>query len=135
MHSGSNETISNVAVVDLLPGSQNWNRTPRPRRRRPATQTNSPPTRRRTFRKKACPTQDEASADDADKLSAWQPESTNHHEDRIILYGVFAPNEEAYHYRIKATARGTFVVPPPYAESMYDPALKVRGVAGSIEVQ
>ena len=71
----------------------------------------------------------------ANAKPVWQPESVDRREDRIVLYGTFIPAEYVYHYRMKATSRGTFIVPPPYAESMYDPALKARGLAGSINVE
>jgi hypothetical protein len=37
-------------------------------------------------------------------------------------------------YQIKSCNRGTFVVPPVFAESMYDRNLKGRGVGGKIVV-
>jgi uncharacterized protein YfaS (alpha-2-macroglobulin family) len=117
LRSGSSETIGNVAVVDLLPAGFEL----MPEARHAAEQEPKEDTDKKD--------------DDADAPSAWQPAATDRREDRIVLYGTFAPVKETYRYRIRATSRGSFIVPPSYAQSMYDSALKVRGVAGSIEVQ
>lgn len=110
LRSGSNESLANVAVVDLLPGGFELE---------PEA--------------KATATEDKSAATGDKPL--WQPESVDRREDRIILYGTAVPAEYVYRYKMKAASRGQFVVPPPYAESMYDPALKARGLAGRIEVQ
>ena len=55
-------------------------------------------------------------------------------EDRSIFYGTIGSSTRTISYQIKATNRGEFVVPPPYAESMYDRAIQGRGVAGKITV-
>jgi hypothetical protein len=40
-----------------------------------------------------------------------------------------------YRYRIRATNAGTFLVPPSYAESMYDRTLRARAGASRVIVQ
>ncbi len=55
-------------------------------------------------------------------------------EDRIIAFGSVTPDEQTFRYRLRATGKGTFVVPPPYAEAMYDLSTKARGKAATITV-
>jgi len=39
-----------------------------------------------------------------------------------------------FEYRVKVTGSGNFVVPPPFAESMYHRHLHAQGVAGRFVV-
>ena len=55
-------------------------------------------------------------------------------EDRAVFYGNVDPAARTISYKIKATNRGEFVVPPPYAESMYDREIQARGLASKIKV-
>jgi uncharacterized protein YfaS (alpha-2-macroglobulin family) len=55
-------------------------------------------------------------------------------EDRVNFFGSLDPNVREIVYKIKATNAGTFTVPPAFAEAMYDPELKARGIAGTITV-
>lgn len=55
-------------------------------------------------------------------------------EDRAIFYASI-PNETLeITYQIKSCNRGNFVVPPVFAESMYDRNVKARGLGGKITV-
>jgi uncharacterized protein YfaS (alpha-2-macroglobulin family) len=56
-------------------------------------------------------------------------------EDRVLFFGSAGENVRELTYRIKASGRGTFVVPPPFAESMYDRTVSAFGSASSIEVK
>lgn len=56
-------------------------------------------------------------------------------EDRAVFYGFVSNRARTISYQIKPTNRGEFVVPPPYAESMYDRAIVGRGTAGRITVE
>lgn len=56
-------------------------------------------------------------------------------EDRIVLYGNAYKSSRIFIYRIKAIAKGRYVVPPAQAESMYDHRLLSRGVASEIIVE
>jgi uncharacterized protein YfaS (alpha-2-macroglobulin family) len=56
-------------------------------------------------------------------------------EDRVVLYGDLSKGLAEYRYRIRATNAGTFLVPPSYAESMYDRSLRARASAGRVTVQ
>ncbi|MGZ4984084.1 MAG: alpha-2-macroglobulin family protein, partial [Chthoniobacterales bacterium] len=55
-------------------------------------------------------------------------------EDRAVFYTTVGSSAQTISYRIKPTNRGEFVVPPPYAESMYDRTIQARGVSGKITV-
>jgi alpha-2-macroglobulin len=66
--------------------------------------------------------------------STWQPEYVDLREDRVVLYGVVEADVKTFVYRIKATNTGNFVVPPTFAESMYDRTIQARSLGGKIEV-
>ncbi|XHR28100.1 MAG: alpha-2-macroglobulin [Chthoniobacteraceae bacterium] len=55
-------------------------------------------------------------------------------EDRAILFTSIQPSVRTITYQIKPCNRGEFVVPPVFAESMYDRTLKARGLGGKIRV-
>ena len=55
-------------------------------------------------------------------------------EDRAIFYASIPTETLEIIYQIKSANRGTFVVPPVFAESMYDRNLKGRGLGGKITV-
>ncbi len=93
------ERISNVAVVDLLPGGF------------------------------------EVQRDSVRRTAAgWQADYTDVREDRVVFYGGFGTAFTELSYRVKLTARGSFVVPPPYAEAMYDRTAMARGLPARFEV-
>ena len=57
-------------------------------------------------------------------------------EDRNILYTGLAKGESiSFSYRIKAIAAGSFIVPPLYAESMYDPSYRGLSAVSKITVK
>ncbi len=66
--------------------------------------------------------------------STWAPEYADVREDRVVLYGPVGPDAREFVYRIRATNRGDFAVPPPFAESMYDRSVKARGLPGQLKV-
>jgi uncharacterized protein YfaS (alpha-2-macroglobulin family) len=55
-------------------------------------------------------------------------------EDRAIFYTTVPTETLEITYQIKSCNRGTFVVPPVFAESMYDRNVKGRGLGGKITV-
>jgi uncharacterized repeat protein (TIGR01451 family) len=57
-------------------------------------------------------------------------------EDRNVFFtNVRKGAMQTFTYRIKPIAAGTFVIPPVYAEAMYDPSFKARSGGGSIVVE
>ncbi|MEP6822206.1 MAG: alpha-2-macroglobulin family protein, partial [Chthoniobacterales bacterium] len=55
-------------------------------------------------------------------------------EDRAVFYGDVTKMARTISYQIKPTNRGEFIIPPPYAESMYDRGIVGRGMAAKITV-
>jgi len=55
-------------------------------------------------------------------------------EDRVVFFGSIGARTREVTYQIKATNRGEFVVPPTFAESMYDRTIRARSLAGKIVV-
>jgi uncharacterized protein YfaS (alpha-2-macroglobulin family) len=94
------EGVSNVAVMDLLPGGFEV-----------VTDSIRSSARR-----------------------SWQPDYVDVREDRVVLYGYAQREVQEFIYRIKATNRGHYQVPPVQAESMYDRRLHARGLSGTFEI-
>ena len=55
-------------------------------------------------------------------------------EDRVNFFGSIDANAKELVYKIKAVNVGKYIVPPAYAEAMYDPNIVSRGVASEITV-
>lgn len=55
-------------------------------------------------------------------------------EDRVNYFGSIDSTTKHIVYKIKAINTGKYVVPPAYAESMYDPATKAIGTAAEITI-
>ena len=55
-------------------------------------------------------------------------------EDRAVFFATVPTQTLEITYQIKSDNRGQFVVPPVFAESMYDRNVKARGVGGKISV-
>ncbi len=56
------------------------------------------------------------------------------HEDRVGVFGTVSNHETLITYRIKATNKGIYAVPPPQAEAMYHLRIRARGVSGQLTV-
>ncbi len=67
--------------------------------------------------------------------STWSPEFVDIREDRVVLFGTVGPSAQEFVYRIKATNKGKYVVPPAFAESMYDRSAWARTLAGVMMVE
>jgi hypothetical protein len=93
------EPVSNVAVIDLLPGGFEVLRDSVSRR-----------------------------------VTGWQADYVDVREDRVIFYGSFDTSARELTYRAKVTSAGEFVIPPPWAEALYDRAVRASGSAGRIRV-
>jgi uncharacterized protein YfaS (alpha-2-macroglobulin family) len=53
----------------------------------------------------------------------WYQDHTDIREDRLVIYGTVEPDVNEFKYRVRAINKGSFIVPPIYAESMYDNAV------------
>ena len=67
--------------------------------------------------------------------STWQPDFVDIREDRVVLFGSVGSSAQEFVYRIKATNKGTYVVPPAFAESMYDRTVRARALPGTMTVE
>ncbi len=56
-------------------------------------------------------------------------------EDRLLAFGDIGGMDTTITYRIKATNRGTFAIPPAQAEAMYHRKIRARGVSGTLTVE
>ena len=68
-------------------------------------------------------------------LIGWRPFNIDIREDRVVFYGAVSNNITEFTYKIKATNSGQFVVPPAYAESMYNRLLQARSLPSSLTVE
>jgi hypothetical protein len=116
------DAATNVAIVDLLPGGFEVMLQP--------------------------PSQEESGSGDpraaqryqwrtrlgTDK-STWVPEYTDVREDRLLLFGHLTRDVSTFIYRVKATVAGTFAIPPPFGEGMYDRTLAAQGLGARIVVE
>nr|WP_246356915.1 alpha-2-macroglobulin [Pyxidicoccus fallax] len=66
--------------------------------------------------------------------SSFSPEYVDIREDRVVLYGRVGSSVTEYIYRIKATNTGQFVMPPAFAEGMYDRGVRARSVGSKVTV-
>ncbi|MDB6151962.1 MAG: Alpha-2-macroglobulin, partial [Chthoniobacteraceae bacterium] len=55
-------------------------------------------------------------------------------EDRTVFFATIGAAVREIRYKIKPTNRGVYVVPPVFAEAMYDRTIKARGLPGKITV-
>jgi alpha-2-macroglobulin len=62
------------------------------------------------------------------------PDYADLREDRVVLYGRATSAVQEFTYHIKATNAGTFVSPPAYGESMYEPGVRARSTAARLTV-
>ena len=66
--------------------------------------------------------------------SMWKPDYIDIREDRVVLYGTVTDRINSFTYLAKAISTGTFVVPPLYAESMYNGEIKGIGPQSPIKI-
>ncbi|MCX6118341.1 MAG: hypothetical protein NT027_12420 [Proteobacteria bacterium] len=68
-------------------------------------------------------------------ISNFRFENIDAREDRVVVYGSLLDEVTQIFYKIRATASGTFYVPPTYAKSMYIEDKIFRGKGGSITIK
>jgi alpha-2-macroglobulin len=99
--------VSNVAIVDMIPGGFEIDISPEGLGSR-----NSGPT----------------------DATTWRPDFVDVREDRVVFYGTVSTDAQTFSYRLKPTNRGTFTVPPLYAEGMYDRTVQARSLGGRFAI-
>ena len=62
-----------------------------------------------------------------DHQGSWKSDYVDVREDRVVLYGTVTDKISTFTYRARAINTGTFVVPPMFAESMYNK--DIRGLS------
>jgi uncharacterized protein YfaS (alpha-2-macroglobulin family) len=99
--------VSNVAIVDMLPGGMEVDISP------------------------------EGIGDRRSLVQApdtWTPDYIDVREDRVIFYGTIGTNAQTFIYRLRPTNLGNFVVPPLYAEGMYDRSVQARSMGSVFKI-
>lgn len=56
--------------------------------------------------------------------SEWKPDYIDIRDDRVIFYGTASPDAKSFTYKAKAITNGNFVVPPLFAQAMYENKIK-----------
>jgi alpha-2-macroglobulin len=136
--------VARVALVDLLPGGFEVVENPPPSPQEAKTVVLGRPVRA------ADSTDGEEGAEGGDgepsdvgswtptfgqAIGQWSPEYADVREDRVNVYGVADPTAREFVYTVKATAVGSFAVPPAYGEGMYDRAVRAWSEPGRIVVR
>jgi len=70
----------------------------------------------------------------AQNSASMEVRGKDRREDRMVVYASATDKAAEFVYRVKAVSRGTFVVPPAFAESMYDRTKRYRGIPGKIQI-
>jgi hypothetical protein len=68
-------------------------------------------------------------------VGSWSPDYAEVREDRVNVYGPADAAAREFVYTVKATAAGSFAVPPAYAEGMYDRSVRAWSQPGRIVVR
>jgi hypothetical protein len=71
----------------------------------------------------------------ADSKTTWGTEHTDLREDRVLAFGTITGDVQEFVYTIRATNAGDYVIPPVYAESMYDRSVWAMGKGGRMTVK
>ncbi|MBK9161153.1 MAG: alpha-2-macroglobulin [Nitrosomonadales bacterium] len=123
-----NGTLQNVAIVDLLPGGFEI-----------VPESRAEPQTVQSYDEEGdgdytSSYSDWVSPVGSDK-SNWRPSYADVREDRLVLYGTVENAAHLFVYKIKATNIGQYLVPPTYAEGMYDRGIHARALGGKITVE
>ncbi len=66
--------------------------------------------------------------------NSWSTDYIDIREDRLVLYGSLDSTVRSFSYKVKVTGAGSFVIPPAFAQSMYQPDLQAQSLPGHFEV-
>ena len=108
LRSTSGDNVQNVAVLDLLPGGFE-------------VVTESLRT-------------DHEEDNQSGDRDGFVPDYLDVREDRVVIYGTAESHAQEFVYKIRATNRGTYRIPPVQAQSMYKKSLQARGTSGNMTV-
>jgi alpha-2-macroglobulin len=68
-------------------------------------------------------------------MGSWSPDYAEVREDRVNVYGVADQTAREFVYTLKATAVGSFAIPPAFGEGMYDRSVRAWSQPGRIVVR
>ncbi|MDP9145846.1 MAG: alpha-2-macroglobulin family protein, partial [Actinomycetota bacterium] len=68
-------------------------------------------------------------------IGNWAPDYAEVREDRVVVYGTAESTAREYVYTVKATAVGSFAIPPVLGEGMYDRGVRAWSRPGRIVVR
>lgn len=66
---------------------------------------------------------------------SFSPEYIDLREDRVLIFGAVSETAQEFIYKIKAGNKGTYVVPPTFAEGMYDRSVRALGTPTQMIVE
>lgn len=67
--------------------------------------------------------------------SDWKPDYVDIREDRVIIYVTATTHSRIFTYKAKAINSGTFIVPPAFAESMYNKDIRAIAPQNPITIE
>jgi uncharacterized protein YfaS (alpha-2-macroglobulin family) len=114
--------VPNVALVDLMPGGFE-----------PVLDTPSESASSQVRAGKAASTPQQSvvlAGLSGASANNWSVQYADVREDRVVFYGTVNQDFGEIVYRIRATNSGRFIVPPAYAESMYERTVQARSAGG-----
>jgi uncharacterized protein YfaS (alpha-2-macroglobulin family) len=120
------DRLSQIAVVDLLPGGVEAVLELQPPADTSAAGVDPALARRRTAAA-ALPI-------GVPGQSNWFPSHIDLREDRLVLYGEATKDVGTFVYRVRATNAGVFQTPPAFAEGMYNRTVTGMSPAGKLEI-
>lgn len=107
IRSGSNKTLSNMVLLDLLPADF-----------------------------ELLPDNNHINIlERMQEVMIWKPIYINNRDDRVMIFGTISDQKMTHQCKIKAVNKGIFSTPAIYSEAMYDPQTYYRGVIGNIIVE
>ncbi|HMY47637.1 MAG TPA: hypothetical protein PKX74_19325, partial [Leptospiraceae bacterium] len=69
------------------------------------------------------------------KPALMEPDHVEMREDRIVLFTRATSRASEYTYRLRAVSAGKFVVPPLFAEAMYQKSTRALTGEGQFEIK
>ena len=120
------DALSEIAMVDLLPGGVE-----------PVVAAPADPQEEFIEAEGNADDQPADQSTAAEQLAAgagWAPAFVDVRDDRVVVYGGLSREVATFEYKVRAANAGTFQIPPPYAEGMYERGLQGRGESGVLNV-
>ena len=65
----------------------------------------------------------------------WSPDYVDIREDRVVIYATATSKVRTFTYNAKAICSGTFVVPPMFAEQMYNKDIRAISPSAPLKIE